>query len=53
MYECLACNVLQISALKLCFEKLKISFKICSQNAGNAVSETQIKNISWETCPQL
>ena len=23
MFECLACNLLQISPLKLCFEKLK------------------------------
>jgi hypothetical protein len=27
-------------------------FKMCSQNAGNAISETQILNISWGACPQ-
>jgi hypothetical protein len=36
----------QISPLKLCFEKL-IFFKMCFQNAGNAISETQIFKISW------
>jgi hypothetical protein len=41
VFECLACNLLQISPLKLCFEKLSF-FKMCSQNAGNAISKTQI-----------
>ena len=41
MFECLACNLFQISPLKLCFEKLRF-FLMCSQNAGNAISETQI-----------
>jgi hypothetical protein len=45
VFECLACNLLQISPLKLCFEKLRFSFKMCSQNAGNAISETQILKI--------
>jgi hypothetical protein len=36
---CLACNLLQISPLKLCFEKLSLNV---FQNAGNAISETQI-----------
>jgi hypothetical protein len=46
MFEWLACNLLQISPLKLCFEKLRF-FQMCSQNAGNAISETQILKISW------
>ena len=24
---------------------------MCSQNAGNAISETQVLKISWGTCP--
>ena len=32
------------------FEKLRF-FKMCSQNAGNAISETQILKISWGACP--
>jgi hypothetical protein len=53
MFECLACNLLQTSPLKLCYEKLRF-FYMCSQNAGNAISETQILKISCGgTCPQL
>jgi hypothetical protein len=44
--ECLACNLLQISPLKLCPEKLRFIY-MCFQNAGNAISETQILKISW------
>ena len=35
MFECLACNLLQISPLKL-------FLKMCPQNARNAISGTQI-----------
>jgi hypothetical protein len=45
------CNLLQISPLELCFEKLRFLKKICSQNAGNAISETHILKISWEGMP--
>jgi hypothetical protein len=52
VYECLACNLLQISPLELCFEKLRFKKKMCFQNAGNAISETHILEISWEGIPQ-
>jgi hypothetical protein len=39
------CNLLQISPLELCFEKLRFFKKMCSQNAGNAISETHILKI--------
>jgi hypothetical protein len=52
VFECLACNLLQISPLKLklCFEKLRFK-TMYSQNAGNAISETQILKISWGSMP--
>jgi hypothetical protein len=46
VFECLACNLLQISPLKLCVEKLRF-FLMRSQNAGNAISESQILKMSW------
>jgi hypothetical protein len=54
-FECLARNLLQISPLKFYFEKLisEIFFSMCSQNAGNAISETQILKISWGRMPQV
>jgi hypothetical protein len=39
VFECLACNLLQISSLKL-------FLKMCPQNARNAISGTQILNPS-------
>jgi hypothetical protein len=46
VFECLACNLLQISPLilKLCLRSQDF-FKMCSQNAGNA-SVTPILKIS-------
>jgi hypothetical protein len=32
--------------IKTCFEKLKFLKNMCSQNGGNAISETQILKIS-------
>jgi hypothetical protein len=51
------CTIIYITILTLarlghlCFEKLRF-FKMCSQNAGNAISETQILKISWGAYPQ-
>jgi putative component of membrane protein insertase Oxa1/YidC/SpoIIIJ protein YidD len=51
------CTIIYITILTLarlghlCFEKLRF-FKMCSQNAVNAISETQILKISWGAYPQ-
>jgi hypothetical protein len=34
------------------FWEAEIYKKMCSQNAGNAISETHILEISWEDMPQ-
>jgi hypothetical protein len=33
--------------IKTLFSEAEIFFKMCSQNAGNAISETQILKMSW------
>ena len=39
VFECLACNLLHISPLKL-FLEAEIFLIMCSQNVGNAIGET-------------
>jgi hypothetical protein len=38
--------------IKALFWEAEIYFKLCSQNAGNAISETQILKISWGYAPR-
>jgi hypothetical protein len=38
--------------IKTLFWEAEIFFKMCSQNAGNAISETPILTISWEHAPR-
>jgi hypothetical protein len=37
--------------IKTLFWEAENFFKMCSQNAGNAISETQILKISWGGMP--
>jgi hypothetical protein len=38
--------------IKTLFKEAETFKKMCSKNAGNAISETHILKISWEACPQ-
>ena len=39
--------------IKTLFWEAEIFFKMCPQNTGNAISETEILNISWGHAPRL
>jgi hypothetical protein len=49
VFECLACNLLQIPPLKLCFEKLRFFLNVFSECRKCYFRDPY----SWGTCPQI